>query len=246
MRVHRLHPPHLPQAPEARRLAGRARGIWSELGPAGVAVRALQRVVPRRVLFLDWYALYESWSARPGTPIEDGVHGARWASPGDAPSLAALVNSAEVVAGRLAGGDRAALVEQDGRPVAQLFFAQRLYDENGLQYITGDDVWWVYDGYVAPAARGRRLHGRLFCAALDALGSPGHPVRGVSAIDMLNVASRHSADRRGSRVIGRVLALTVAGFTLSGVRWVGERTRWRVHRGAREVPLPGPSAPAAG
>jgi|GEM_PF-6702538 len=236
-----------PAAPaEARRLLARARRISRDLGPAGVAVRLVQRLVPRRILFLEWYDVFEAWAARPGPSIEAGDTEARWADESDAAAAGALFRGEAEIRRRLALGDRGALLLDGGEVVGHLFFTQRPYDENRLVYRTGGDSWWMYDGYVDPRRRGRRLYGRLFGASLNALSQGGRPVRAFSTVDRLNTASQRAAARRGSRIIGRVLTVRAAGVTVSRVRWVGGRPSWRVHRGPRTVTLPGTSRATPG
>lgn len=222
---------------ESLRLVRKAVAIGGMLGPAGVVVRTVQRLVPRRVVFVDWYDVMETRSAAVNVPIARAMPGARWMTAADAAAAGELVRGGQEMRARLGRGDRGALLERGGRVVAHLFFTQRTYDESGLVFATGGDTWWVYDGWVAADARGQGLHPRLFAAAIGDLGDGG--VRALSTIDVLNTSSRRAAARRGARAIGRVLNVRVAGVALSGVRWTGRPTAWRLHTGPREVVVAG-------
>lgn len=221
----------------------RARTIWSEIGPRGIAVRAVQRAVPARLLHVEWYEVTSTRPDGPPAPLGEVLPGARWAQARDVAALGGLLRGEEVVRRRLAAGDRAALVEEGGRAIAHVFLSQNPYDESGIVFPTGGDTWWVYDAYVIPERRGGGLNARLVLAALRALGADGRAARGVSAIDVLNVPSRRSAARRGARVVGRVLGCTLPGVAVSRVRWTGRRPEWAAHRDRRWVTVPPEGAP---
>lgn len=224
-----------------RRIYVKAQRIRSDVGLAGVLVRTLQRL-PDQLLHTQWYAVLES-HPRPAdrrAAIPE-VETLRWAGPEDAAALATLTRSESVIRERLARGDMAILTEVGDRIVAHVFFRQGEYDESNIQFTIADDERWVYDGYVAEDMRGRRTHPRLVQCGVDRLGDRGL-VRAVSTIDHLNRSSLRASAARGARQIGSVLSLEVAGVTLSSVRWVGERRRWRLHRAPRRVSPPG-SAP---
>lgn len=219
------------------RLARRARAIHGQKGVAGVAVRTLQRSIPRRVLWVEWFSLFES-VPRPGAPaLAEALPEAHWAEPHEAERIGDLLNGGAVVAQRFARGDRVAVVEQGGRPVSHLFLRHGVYEEADIVFHLADDVLWLYDGYTLPEARGRRIYTRLLDAAVDDAGRRGAR-RVISAIDHLNRASRRAAERHGAREFGDVISIRIPGLRISALRVEGGRRAWAVHRVMRIERIP--------
>lgn len=233
----------IPSPPDAGARGGLAtvpakvRRLRAEAGTSGLVVRLLERI-PARLVYTQWYGVFES-HPRPGMPLPDtaATGTVRWAESADAPALGLLQRGEETVRARMARGDVAALTEVDGRVVAHVFFHRGDYDESNVVFTLAADERWIYDGLVAPDMRGRRIHPRMLRWAVDDLARAG-VVRTVSTIDHLNTASLRAAGARGARLIGSVLSVTSLGVTVSSVRWVGGRRRWRVHRAPRRVTPP--------
>lgn len=221
---------------QARHTGGKARRILTEVGASGVAIRAVQRVVPRWLLLVEWFAVLETW-VTPGGGL-DSVAGAAWATPEDADDMSVLVRDADTIRERLAAGDRCALVRRDGEVVAHIFFTQRPWNESGLVFAYPSDTWWELDAYVREDHRGRRLHTALFAAVASELARDGR-VRVISTIDVLNTASLRSASFRGARVIGTALVLKGPRGHLSRCHWLAERSAMKLHLRPRTVRIPG-------
>lgn len=214
---------------------GKARRLFARTGPAGIAVRSINRFVPRRLLTLEWFLVFETWV----DPAADAVPAPfRWATRGDAESLGPLHTGERVVAERLDCGDRCLVAVDAGQPMAQLFATQRPWNETGLSYHVPPGAWWMVDAYVAVPHRGRRLHVAMFREMTSRLSADGGRVRAISTIDVLNEASRRSAARRGAREIGAGLAIKTPVAYVTRQRWVGGRAEWRVHRSPRRVDIP--------
>lgn len=211
--------------------------VLAETGPAGVAVRVVQRVVPRRVLHVEWFLIVETLPGVDPAPLGGSLPTLRWAGPADVAAVGALARGARVVSERLARGDRCAIVDEAGRVSACVFVRSGAYDETGVRFPLAADERWFYDAWVAPAERGRRLHSLLTQAVVDALARDG--VRRVlSTVDHLNRASVRSLRHRRSRAVGDALVLQTAGITVSAVRMGDGRRSWRVHRGPRSTRVP--------
>lgn len=222
-------------------LLGRLRLILREQGAAGVAVRTVQRFVPRRLLHVEWFTVMQTLP-QGGTPaLRDAIPGARWATSRDAAAVGRLVRGERIVADRLAAGDRAAIVERDGDVLAHVFVSLGSYPETGLDVRMAPDECWLYDGWVHPDTRGQRLHSRLIQAAVDDLGRQGVR-RALSTIDHLNRASVRSSGRRRATRIGDALVIQTAGVTLTAVRSGADRPSWHLGRGRRTVRT-SPTAP---
>lgn len=215
-------------------LATRLRTILREQGPAGVSVRVVQRFIPRRLLHVEWFTIMETLP-QPGSPaLQDAIPGARWADGSDAERVGRLVRGEQVVAERLAAGDRAAIIERDGDVLAHVFVCRDRYPGTGLDVRMGADECWLYDGWVHPETRGQRLHSRLIQATVDDLGRQGVR-RALSTIDHLNRASVRSAGRRRASRIGDALVVETLGRTLTAVRSGDDRPSWHMGRGRRPV-----------
>lgn len=226
-------------------IAHRIRDVLGELGVPGVAVRTVQRTVPRRLLHVEWFLVVETLPSDIREPLGDALPGVRWAEPADAAAIGRLARGTAVVAERFARGDRAAILVEGDRVPACVFVRGGAYDETGLRFPLASDERWFYDAWVTPSHRGRRLHSRLTQAAADDLAGEG--VRRVlSTVDHLNRASVRSLRHRRSRAVGEALVIQAGGVTLSGVRCGLGRRSWRLHRGARSTRVPAVVAPSRG
>lgn len=210
--------------------------IRREAGTAGIAVRLVQRVVPRALLHVEWFAVLDTVPRAGAAPLEEAMPGAAWAGEGDTARLGALVRGERAVRDRLRDGDVAAYYEEDGRVVAQVFLRRDAYLESGVRFDLDPDEMWLYDAWVAEDRRGERISSRLVRAVIDDIGRGG--VRHcMSAVDHLNRASVRSGSRRGARTIGSVLSAHALGLTLTSVRGVGRRRAWALHRRPRRIRL---------
>lgn len=227
-------------APPARihRAVGAARRHHSAAGAGGVALRALERLAPARVLRVQWMDVLEQRSSAGARPLAEALEGAWWAGAGDVAALGALVRGEDTVRRRLAAGDRVAAFAPDGDVIAHVWFRQGVYDEDGLLFRTAGDTWWAYDSWVHPGHRGNRLSPRLIEAAHADLAGGG-ATRIVYTIDRLNAPSRRAARWAGARVLGSVLGVRAPGLILTRTRWVGGRPGWRLRRRPHPVEFPG-------
>lgn len=215
----------------------RVRAIHAEKGVAGLTVRTLQRTVPRRLFWMEWFSLFESVPRPDAAPLQEAYPDAHWARPEEAERIGDLLNGTAVVSARLARGDLAAVVEQEDRPVGYLFLRRGVYEEADVVFHLDDDEWWLYDGYTVPEARGARIYTKLLDAAVDDAGRQGAR-RVISAIDHLNRASRRAAERHGAFEFGDVVSIRVPGVRMSALRVRGGRRAWAVHRGMRNARVP--------
>jgi hypothetical protein len=213
----------------------KARAVGRDVGAAGMVFRVAQRLVPDPPIHLAWFVVL-------GTPPRtaqrmDGTDGRRWATDDDRALLTQFGERPEVVDQRLARGARAAIHADGDELLAHLWVSRGTYEENGAAIRLREDERWFFDGMVAPAHRGRRLHPLLFAAMTGDLAVDG--VRGIySTTDHLNVASIRSSRARGAVVHASVLVIQIGAFTLRRDGWVGRRARWHRGRGRLEMTLP--------
>jgi hypothetical protein len=218
--------------PRWRRRLATARGMSRLAGARGVAYLLLQRAAPSPWVHPEWFVVLEH---RTGT-VAGADAGMRWGTIDDLPRLLAGERDEPVLRERFARGDRVALIP-DGDLVAYAWYRHGVYDENGILFRMPADTVWGYDGWVAEHYRRQGLYTALLRGVSRSLAEEGiHRV--LLGIDHLNEPSLRAA-RAGGRVpIGSIWMLRVLGVSLRREAWAGERPRWCLYRGAREVALP--------
>lgn len=205
-----------------------------DLGVRGVAFIVAQRLLRPPVGHVEWFVVLEHPPSEPRPMGDDGE--IRWARPDEVDLLTSLGRDAAKVRGRLAQGDRAAILVRNGALIGHLWCRWAIYDEQGMLILLRPSETWVYDGEIEPGHRGARLYPRIFTAAAGALAATGTD-RMLSGIDYVNGASLRSARARGSMAIGSIFMVRLLGLSLRREDWFGS-VRWRLymHRAPMSIP----------
>lgn len=217
-----------------RRLS-RLRAVRCRNGVGGVLVDVIGHVVPDSVLRLDWFVVLER---RPGTDhparSEPGLR-CRWAGPPDVESIVSLGRLRAEVVDRFDKGDLVCLLEDDEVPIGFMWFRSHRNDEDGIVFILAPGDIWMYDAFVAPEHRGRRLYALLSHTAMDDLVRRGR-ARVAFAVDHLNVAGLRGARAFATGRICSVLRLRIGGASLLRLSSTA-RIRWTASWGEIHLPL---------
>lgn len=224
-----------------RRWTATVAGAYRRLGVPGVAV-ALAGRLPRRVLNVQWYDFLQT--IPPGDPSVPLWEETRVAGPDDLGALAGVGRAgAEELRARLAGGDRAYLASDGGRPLGYVWYRSGRWREDDTEFALADDERWGYDSFIAPTDRGRRIGPGMAAYALADLQRLGvHRV--LAVIDRLNESSARAARRYGARPIARFLTVAVAGLVIVHERRLADgRGRWTLHLGSAPILRRPPAGP---
>jgi hypothetical protein len=213
---------------EASTKLRKARALYRRDGLGAVAYRAAFLGAQKVGCHLEWFTLYETTA---GGYEDDGGLAWTWidGTPEDIRQLCGLREDPELYRHRFDQGYRCAVVH-DGparhRTIAMLWFVDcRSWNEDGVAIPLAVTDIWAVDGVVVPDQRGRRLHSRLFLAALHHLVEDAGATRVLSSVDVVNASSLRSAERRGARMLDRIFMLRVGPRAL-----VHSRREWRFGR----------------
>jgi hypothetical protein len=221
-----------------RRRAQVSRRTYRDLGLGGVALLAVQRLTPSRLGRVECFVVVER-AVLPDGPGATAIEGFRWAGEPDVDRIAALGRTAEDIAARLSRGDRVAVVEEDGRVVAQEWYEGGLHEEEGIEFHLDRDEVWAYDGLVAESHRGRGIYRRLARGGDEALAADGVE-RVITGIEVVNRPALRSAARGTGLRIGSIVLVRLGPVSLRREEW-GSKPRWRAYRGRSPVSLPRPA-----
>jgi GNAT superfamily N-acetyltransferase len=197
----------------------------AEVGPVYGAVLALRRVVPGGLLRYSRCSLYALDTAL-ATALEPIA--ARWADAAELELLTGFGHPREVVAGRLAAGSLACVLESGGSLQGYVWFqpGEFLDSELRTRFRLRAGEIWLYDAMISPALRGRGLYPRLLSAAAALLRERGQRRIWIE-IDDLNRNSIAAHCAAGAVARGRTSVLEVCGLArvadARGAQWLGPR-----------------------
>jgi hypothetical protein len=208
-----------------------ARQVHEHSGAVGVAFLILRRVLRLARIHLEWFRVMEQRPETAEVPGSEPLVPTWVTATADTERLTALGRSPEIVRRRLADGDSAAILTEDGELIAQLWIQPGgVYDEDGVRFRLADEEAWVFDGVVAESRRGERIYPRLAVGVARDLDARGF-VRMLSTIDEINGPSLRAAEARGCTVLGTVLVMRVWGPGVLRQHWRGRRPAWRGFHG---------------
>ena len=137
----------------------------------------------------------------------------RWAIPSDTEMFARAGVPIGAIQAYIARGARVAIYERNAEVLGFFIYdadCVELYD--WIRFRLSPDVKWNAEAWVAPAHRGKGMHGRIRHFAVSEFCRNGY-VRTLATIDAANIPSLRATIKKGA-IIGCISYVRILGLTL--------------------------------